>query len=150
MQEQVRANKDTPALKVTHFSDDEMSSTVNPQETTMPHWMGNIQTLIAEYFQVDEVFVPTLKLAIYTDASHTPPPPVEHQIFHPPDWVFNKMDGKTTAAIVILDPTATREEQEPLIVIINDINIDGHSDSYTGELTSHTEKAGSWMTLVFT
>jgi hypothetical protein len=46
------------------------------------------------------------------------------------------MDGKTTAAIVILDPTATREEQESIMILINDINIDGHSGSYTGEFTA--------------
>jgi hypothetical protein len=46
------------------------------------------------------------------------------------------MDGKTTAAIVIFDPTATREEQEPIIILRNEINVDGHSDSCTVEFTA--------------
>jgi hypothetical protein len=46
------------------------------------------------------------------------------------------MDGKTTAAIVIFDPNATREELEPIIILINDIKIDEHSDSYTGDFTA--------------
>ena len=136
MKEQILHNKKTPALVITHFSDDEQNSTVTPHDMTLPHWMGPISALIADHFQVDEVFLPTLKLSIYTDASHTPPPPGAHQIFNPSTWRDNQTDGKTTAAIVILDPTLPREEQEPLLIIINGINVDGHADSYTGEFTA--------------
>jgi hypothetical protein len=46
------------------------------------------------------------------------------------------MATKSSASIIMLDPTKPRHEQEPFIISINDINTDGHSNAFDGEFSA--------------
>jgi hypothetical protein len=78
---------------------------------------------MSEHFNIDRDELKHLPLVIYTDASYKASTPHYSQML----FLSKPYDkaARTSASIIILDPTKLKLEQEPLVIVDN-INTDGH------------------------
>jgi hypothetical protein len=93
-----------------------------------------LTTLISQHFSIHKDDIKHLPLEVHTDASYKSSSPHYSQILFPSEPY--DIAAKTSASIIMLDPTKLRHEQETFIISINNINTDGHSNAFDGEFTA--------------
>ena len=132
---------------------DEPSPDRAPRAQLPPKWIANLIIIIAQHFQLETYNIDqsnpqpnqlgkicdeirSLNLMLFTDGSQKKSKPKLSQIFYPPTPQMEENRAPVNGAVVLLDPTLTRENQEILAIHLTDINHEGHSSAYDGEFLS--------------